>query len=210
MASTRRTGKARPNGKGRVAKKDLSRDEILEVAAVIFREKGYRATNLQEVADHFGVKRPAIYYYFSSKAEILGEINDRFLEELVRELEEIEASDLSADEKLIRVITGQVSLFAENIAELAVFLGNETELTSTVRRRAQVRKREYQKKLEGIFREGVAEGAFRDLDPQITISTLIGMTNWMYRWYRSDGPTSPAQIAETIVEFARGGYLAEG
>lgn len=209
MASTRRTGKARANGKGRVAKKDLSRDEILEVAAVIFREKGYRATNLQEVADHFGVKRPAIYYYFSSKAEILGEINDRFLEELVRELEEIEASDLSADEKLIRIITGQVSLFAENIAELAVFLGNETELTSTVRRRAQVRKREYQKKLEGIFREGVAEGAFRDLDPQITISTLIGMTNWMYRWYRSDGPTSPAQIAETIVEFARGGYLAD-
>src|SRR4051794_41923376 len=57
----------------------LRRDEILRVAARIFRDNGYRATNLQVVADHFGVKRPAIYYWFPSKADILVEIHRRFL-----------------------------------------------------------------------------------------------------------------------------------
>src|ERR1700683_5290047 len=113
------TNKARRVGQ----KKDLSREEILRVAARLFRDKGYRATNLQEVADHFGVRRPAIYYYFANKVEILLEIHNRLLETLMAQLEEISAMELSPDEKLRRAITGQVEVYAANISELAVFIG---------------------------------------------------------------------------------------
>src|SRR4051812_19061861 len=85
----------------------LSRDEILRVAARIFRDNGYRATNLQKVADHFGVKRPAIYYWFPSKADILVEIHRRFLAELHGQLNTVMASDSPADYKMVSILTGQ-------------------------------------------------------------------------------------------------------
>ncbi|MBS1861622.1 MAG: TetR family transcriptional regulator [Actinobacteria bacterium] len=208
MESTQPAKKPRGRVRRDDGRRDLSRDEILEVAARLFREKGYRATSLEEVADHFGVKRPAIYYYFRNKAEILGEIHDRFLDELVRQLDEIAAGEESADRKLARIIAGQVRLFADNIAELAVFLGNESELPPRARRSAQARKRLYQEKLEAIFRAGVAEGRLKDLDPHVAMFTVIGMTNWMYRWYRPSGEATPDQIADVIAEIAQSGYLA--
>ena len=189
-------------------KRDLSREEILRVAARLFRDKGYRATNLQEVADYFGVRRPAIYYYFQNKVEILLEIHNRLLETLVAQLEEISAMDVSADEKLRLAITGQVEVYADNISELAVFIGNEAELPPKTRTRARKEKRRYEEMLEAIFVEGVQDGSFApDLDPQITMFTITGMTSWMYRWYRPGGRATPAEIAETIVSLARGGYV---
>lgn len=188
-------------------KRDLSREEILRVAARLFRDKGYRATNLQEVADHFGVRRPAIYYYFRNKVEILLEIHNRLLETLVGQLEEISAMEIPPDEKLRRAITGQVEVYAANISELAVFIGNEAELPAKARTQARKEKRRYEEMLEEIFREGVTDGTFVDLDPQITMFTITGMTSWMYRWYRPGGRFSPGEIADSIVALARGGYL---
>ncbi len=205
MSTGAATNKTRTRRAGQ--KKDLSREEILRVAARLFRDKGYRATNLQEVADHFGVRRPAIYYYFANKVEILLEIHNRLLETLMTQLEEISAMDLSPDEKLRRAITGQVEVYATNISELAVFIGNESELPAKERSQARKEKRRYEEMLEGIYREGVADGTFADLDPQITMFTITGMTSWMYRWYRPGGRFSPTEIADTIVNLACGGYL---
>ena len=185
----------------------LNREEILRVSAQIFREKGFRATSLQEVADHFGVRRPAIYYWFPSKVDILVEIHRRFFAELTTQLERVEALDVGADEKLASVLTGQVELFAASIAELAVFIGNEVELPDDARREAQLLKRRYQQALEKIYATGVAEGMFAALDPHIAINALLGMTNWMYRWYRQDGTRSADEIAEIIKRLACHGYL---
>jgi TetR/AcrR family transcriptional regulator, cholesterol catabolism regulator len=201
-SSTNKTRRRRPG-----QKRELSRDEILRVAARLFRDKGYRATNLQEVADYFGVRRPAIYYYFSNKVEILLEIHNRLLNTLMAQLEEISAMDISPDEKLRRAMLGQVEVYAENISELAVFIGNEAELPAKEGAQARKEKRRYEEMLEQIYRDGVADGTFVDLDPQITMFTLTGMTSWMYRWYKPGGRYSAAEIAESIVSLARGGYV---
>lgn len=193
-------------GPDRESRPSLDRESILKVAADLFRQKSFRATSLQEVADVFGVQRPALYYYFDSKAEILIEIHDRLLAALMAELEPVRASDASPDEKLRAVLEGQIRTYAENIAELAVFIENETELPEDVYSKARQEKREYGAMIEEIYREGVAEGSFVDVDPKIAVFALIGMTNWMYRWYNRDGSYTIDDLAEIITMLARNGY----
>jgi AcrR family transcriptional regulator len=204
------TRRSRSATKGRRKVPELSRESILEVAAQTFREKGYRATNLQVVADVFGVRRPAIYYYFDNKADILVEIHNRLLEALMDQLDEIEAMDVPANEKFAAVITGQVKLFAENIAELAVFIENETELPPPVYKRARKEKREYTERLEALYRKGVEEGVFADLPARLVVFATNGMTNWMYRWYDPKGKYTPEEIGAFILRLAQGGYLSSG
>lgn len=122
------TETTKPSRRSRTRKPELSRESILHVAAEIFRQRGYRATNLQVVADVFGVRRPALYYYFKSKSDILVEIHNRLLEALLAQLDEITAGDMPANVQFAQVITGQIRLYAANIAELVVFIENETEL----------------------------------------------------------------------------------
>jgi AcrR family transcriptional regulator len=48
-----------------------TRERILETALDLFIEQGYETTSLREIAERIGVTKPAIYYHFSSKEEIL-------------------------------------------------------------------------------------------------------------------------------------------
>ncbi len=195
-------------GKGAGRRGELNHEVIIEVAAGLFHTQGYRATSLEQVASHFGVQRPAIYYYFPNKVAILIEIHDRLLHALTEQLDKVAAADLSPAEKLERIVRGQVELYAENISALAVFIENEAELPDKEMRRARAEKRRYGAAIEAIYAAGVAEGAFADLDPKVVVSGLSGLTGWMYRWYDPGGRRSPDEVADILLAMVRGGLAA--
>src|SRR5437660_6714904 len=76
MPATARSAKAasaRAMGK---SKKEALRRTVLEAAAKLFAQRGFGGTNLQDIADALGISRPALYYYFKSKEEILASLVD--------------------------------------------------------------------------------------------------------------------------------------
>lgn len=186
-------------------RREVSREEILRVAADLFHAQGYRATSLEQVADHFGVQRPAIYYYFRSKVAILIEVHNRALRELTEQLDEICSLDVGPDEKLERVLRGQVRSYTANVSALAVFLENEAELPPNEIKHARREKRRYNDALEQIYREGVEEGFFADLDPRIVNNGLNGLTGWISRWYDPEGEYDADQIADILISLVRDG-----
>jgi AcrR family transcriptional regulator len=190
-------------------RREVSREEILRVAADLFHAQGYRATSLEQVAEHFGVQRPAIYYYFRNKAAILIEIHNSALQELTEQLDEICALDVAPDEKLERVLRGQVGIYTAKVSALAVFLENEAELPASEAQHARREKRRYNDALEQIYREGVGQGLFADLDPRIVNNGLNGLTGWMSRWYDPEGEYDAEQIADILIALVRDGFSAK-
>ena len=67
-----------------------SREEILEKAANVFREKGYYHTSIEMLATACGIKKPHLYYYFKGgKEELMLEVlhyMDSLMEKYVCEL----------------------------------------------------------------------------------------------------------------------------
>jgi len=178
----------------------ISKEAILRQAAKLFREKGYRATSLEDVAAAFGVSRPAIYYYFSSKQEILTTIHRQARDKLYNTAEEIFQTGLSTAEKFQRLIENHIYVVATEATILGIYYEEDKELDPDYFREVQTSRREYTYKIIELYKKGKEEKVFRDVNPVIPVFTVLGAANWVYRWFREDGPLSAQEIARIMAE----------
>lgn len=177
------------------------------MAAACFGEMGYRATTLDTVAAKVGISKVTLYKYGSSKQELLCRVFQRTIQSFRTGLRQIVDQPLPADEKLRRIIHYQVRLLATHLTFLRVFFSEEGSLPPDMAKRTAREKREYDRAIEAVVREGIAQGRFRDLPPVPVVFGLLGMCNWLYRWYRPEGKLTPDQIAAIFVDLLERGYL---
>ena len=65
------------------------RDELLELAATMFAERGLRATTVRDIADGAGILSGSLYHHFASKEEMVDELLHSFLDWLFGRYQEI-------------------------------------------------------------------------------------------------------------------------
>lgn len=183
------------------------REEIILVAAVCFGELGYRATTLDTIAAKAGVSKVTLYKHVASKEDLLWAVFERTLASFQAGLARIVRQDLPPDEKLRRIIHHQVHLLTGNLPFLTVFFSEETGLPPHLARRVAREKRDYDRAIERVVRQGVREGLIRDLPPTLLVFGLLGMACWLYKWYRPEGALGPAQISAFFVDLLERGYL---
>src|SRR6195952_6081363 len=80
------------------------RAELLDIAAKLFAERGFKNTTVRDIADAAGILSGSLYHHFDSKESIVDELLDSFQQELWREYDAIEASDRTPREKLDAVV----------------------------------------------------------------------------------------------------------
>ena len=186
------------------------REEIIQAAARVFRDRGFDAATLRDVAEALDTDRATLYYYVGSKEELLQEIVRDVLAADVRIAETVKRSRASTPKKIQTLIESMVVSYAENYPHIAVF----TEDSARIARQdgewaievvAQVRK--YESLVRAILNKGRKDGTLRaDLPLELCSMALFGMINWMYRWYRPGGKWSPEEVANTFTEIFLGGY----
>lgn len=187
---------------------ELSREAILKEAILLFREKGYRATSLENVADKLGVTRPSIYYYYKTKGDILLNAHLKAVDAIFRSSEEIIDRPISDKDKFIKLIENHITVVAKNAALIGIFYQEEKELPKGSRIGELLEKRNrYTDVLVSIYMGGINEGVFRDTNPKLAVLTILGACNWVYKWYREDGELSPEALAKIMVKTLSAGYL---
>ena len=183
------------------------RDEILLRAAEVFAERGVAQTSLEEIATSVGIKREALYYYFKNRVEILLEIIFPQSVSLLRNIKMIMREDRSSRGKLKSAIELHLNAFTPSYIEMTVAL-REQHVCIDDPRVKELRQvwEEYGACWEELIQQGVAEGAFRsDLDSKIASFGILGMLNWMSRWYRAGQSASIEEIAETFFKLVTSG-----
>jgi AcrR family transcriptional regulator len=189
------------------------RAEIISVAANVFRERGSEAT-LRDVAEALGTERASIYYYISSKEELLQEIVRDALERDMIAAKEIKRSTASTPDKIRALIDSMVLSYAENYPTMNVYiedLGRIARQDSEWAVDVIEETRQYEALVRAILMEGQEDGTLRpDIPLGVSAMALFGMINWMYRWYRPNYPTPPAEIARGLAEIFLGGYARDG
>jgi len=184
-------------------------DEIVRAAAAAFGEVGYRTATLETIADRAGLSKVTLYRYVSSKEELLSLVVERTIDRFQQGLRRIIAEQRPADDTLRRIIHYQVTLLTEHLPFLTVFFSEESGLPAPMAARAARAKREYDQAIARVVQEGVETGLLRDLPPTLVVFGLLGMCNWLHKWYRPDGKRTPAEIADVFVTLLERGYLAE-
>ncbi len=176
------------------------RGEIIAAAVTLFRERGYRKTSLADIAGAVGADRASIYYYFSSKEELLSEVVTPIVVRDAAAAEAIRDSAEPAPAKIRRVISNMMRSYAEHYPLPYLYLQEDPSRTADDRQAwaQQMRavSRRYEAAVETIIKDGIAARTLRSrADPQVLAYGLMGMVSWTYRWYN---PRQSPVDAESI------------
>jgi AcrR family transcriptional regulator len=166
-------------------KRERRRGEILHAALRAFRDQGYHATTLDDIAEALGVRKAGLYYYFPDKESILYACHRESLAELDRILEG--AKQLrTPTERLAHVIRAHVRVMTDTLEGSP--LAFEVTALSPERQKEVIAGRDrYERALRRMVRDGVASGEFRELNPKTAVFAILGAINWIARWYRPEG-----------------------
>ncbi len=177
--------------------KKARQEEVYETAARLFAERGYHATRIQDIADELGMLKGSLYYYFSSKENLLVKVIEGYVEEIYAALAEIVNTGYSPRRKLILAIETHLQLFHQNAYVYAIFMQeNLTTIDRATAVTVQQRNKAYARLWEQILEQGVQQGDFRSgLDIPVTARAILGMCNHTLTWYRVDGRLPIRELA---------------
>jgi AcrR family transcriptional regulator len=192
-----------PRGRSPTSRRELVTNEILEHAARLFAERGYDGTSLQDVADAVGVSRPALYYYFSSKEEILAALVRETSGKTAAVLKAVRTrKDLDAEGKLRALARTLVLHRVEAPGRFRMLDRTEASMPPEIAKEHLSARREVLAEIVGLVHEGISTGQFRPMDERIAALSVLGMCNWVAWWYRPGPDRPPQPIADQIAQSA--------
>jgi AcrR family transcriptional regulator len=179
-------------------KRRRRRAEILHAALRAFRDKGYHATTLDDIALHVGVRKTALYHYFPDKQTILHECHREASAELARILREARGLE-TAREQLTHVIREHVRVMTETLEGSP--LAFEVTAFSPDRQKDLMAARDaYERGVRRIIDRGIRNREFRAMNSKVAVFVILGAINWIARWYRPEGALHAAELGEQYAE----------
>jgi TetR/AcrR family transcriptional regulator, cholesterol catabolism regulator len=186
------------------------RQDILRRAAELFSRKGVARTSIEDIASAVGIKREGVYYYFKTRGEILLEIILPQSNSLLLSLQRVMRSRVSSIDKLHAAVEIHLDAYNPAYIEMSVALKEDhfalgEERLNDLRRVWDA----YGVLWVDLVREGQQAGEFKpDLDPKLVAFGLLGMCNWVSRWYSPGHGYTITQIIETFFSMASTGIQA--
>jgi len=185
--------------------------EICRIAARVFFEKGYDGASMQDIAQAVGLTKAGLYHHVRSKDRLLYEIMNYGMDILRETVIDRVKAITEPREKLRQTIIGHINLVVHaRDQEITVILHENRSLKGALRRKINARKKEYIRMLEDLIAQvQQREGGKPLLPPRLATFALLGIVNWLYQWYRPEGPIQEADLAHAYVDFFFRGLLGE-
>jgi len=174
----------------------MTREDILEAAAQVFRQKGFHGASMQDIAKAVNLQKPSLYHHVSSKQEILLALLDRALELLLERISAISDQEIPPDKKLREMVRAYLQILAENTDLSAVLLFEHRSLERKQHARHVPNRDKFEALWRNVLEEGVAAKLFVCDDPALTTRAILGILNWTITWYHPDGTLAIDEIAD--------------
>ena len=186
----------------------MTRDEILDAAAQIFRVKGFHAASMQYIAQAVNLQKASLYHHVTSKQEILLALLDRALDMLIEHIEQEVNRPLPPDERLRLAIRAYLQALLENRDLAAVLLLEHRSLEPRYHTLHIPRRDRFERLWRDMIQQGIHEHIFTTHDPGTASRALLGSMNWIITWYRPEGAQSPEEISTQYAGLFLNGLLA--
>jgi len=186
----------------------ITKTEILNAAAQIFRLKGYHATSMNDIAVAVNLQKASLYHHVSGKQEILLELLDQALQLLTDEISHVtREANLSADEKLRRMIHAYLKALTDHLDLAAVLLMEHRSLKPELHARHVPSRDRFEALWRDAVEEGMQTGVFCCVDTALAVRNLLGAMNWTITWFDPAGELSIEEIADQTANLFLSGFL---
>lgn len=201
------TAAATPRKRGRPRNLEPSEDyrrqleNIVTVAAEVFREKGYDAGSLDDVAAALGLRKASLYYYVKRKSDLLRLVFDRAITSALREVDTL-AHITEPRDRLMALIRHQALLVVGDPSLFAVFFDQRSGLEAQDLAEIKQKERHYVRHFVVAVEAAMDAKVIPKGDPRVVANALMGMTSWAYKWFdpkRDSAETFAAACVALII-----------
>jgi AcrR family transcriptional regulator len=204
-----RTQKAGPKGRQDGAE-PVRQQELLQIAADLFADRGYAATTVRDIADAAGILSGSLYHHFDSKESMIDTILSGFIDEALSSYEAVVAEGKGPTETFEGLVGASLGNMVGNRSAVLIYQ-NESRFLAPLPRFSYLGEahRKFERIWTEVLKSGIESGEFRAaIDPKL-VYRLVRDTVWTApRWYRPGGSLKPEKITEQYLAVLTGGVAA--
>ena len=157
--------------------------KIINISAQLFKEKGYSAVTMRDIAQAMDIKAASLYNHIKSKQEILVLIIIEIAEEFTSVMNEIVASETSAINKIEKVIQLHINITLRNSDALACLNNDWMHLTDNELNYFIQMRNSYEENFRKIIKKGIEDKEIQNINVEVIIFSTLSTLRTLYLWY---------------------------
>ncbi|WP_420580630.1 TetR/AcrR family transcriptional regulator [Reichenbachiella sp.] len=179
--------------------KKTKKQIILEEAATLFREKGYSATTMRDIAGKVGVEAASLYNHIKSKEQILSKICFSLADTYTTKINLIKDAKESPINKIKELLLLHLEINAMSSPLASVMNDEWRHLTEPEKSEFLNQRRNYENHFLTIIEEGMKDGSVVVEDSKIALYTMLSSIRWLQHWYHANRDMDVEGIKATII-----------
>ncbi|MBS1655621.1 MAG: TetR family transcriptional regulator [Bacteroidetes bacterium] len=190
----------------KASKKDL----ILKKAALMFRERGFAATSMRDLAESVGIEAASLYNHIRSKNEILEAICFDVANRFNHNIDLIDAEPKSSIEKMKTLLRFHIQQMVEHYEEVYVSDREWKHLEEPYLSNFQNQRRSYRKKFASIIEKGIEKNEIRKIDAPTAVLIILHAVSGIESWHRSKAKISAQDLEDNMITIMIDGLRNQG
>jgi TetR/AcrR family transcriptional regulator, cholesterol catabolism regulator len=186
-------------GKLKVPKNGNRKDLIVKAGAALFREKGFGAASMRDLAENLGIEAASLYNHIRSKNEILESVCFNVANRFNLHLDEIESGNLSPIKKIETLLRFHIQQMIDNYEEVIVSDREWKHLDEPYRSNFHTQRRNYRKRFAAIIEDGMKKGEIKKIDAPTAVVIMLHSVSGIESWHRSTAKISAAELEDNMV-----------
>lgn len=180
--------------------KDVTRREVItKAAASLFREKGYKAASMRDLAVKVGVEAASLYNHIRSKTELLHDICFNIANLYWEHMGQVDNSGMTASEKVEKLLRFQIHQMIDNYEEVYVSDREWRHLAEPYLSNYKNQRRTYRKRFASIIEKGIEQGEFKPIDAPTAVLIMLHAVNGIDSWHRSKDKITAEALEENMI-----------
>lgn len=189
----------------RSRKNSSKKDMIIEKASKLFREKGFGASSMRDLAEHVGVEAASLYNHIQSKSEILQAICFKVANDFLSHLDAVRESPEPVLKKLERIIRFHIRMMMDQYEYVYISDHEWRHLPEPYLSNFLNQRRNYRRSLSELVARGIEIGEMKSIDPYVAVLTMLSAISGIESWHRSRKTIAADTLEDNMVK-----YLIEG
>lgn len=180
-------------------KSETRKNEIITTAAKLFKEKGFSAVTMRDLATAMGIKAASLYNHINSKQDILKTIIISIAEEFTKGMNAIIQSEASSISKLKSIVELHINITAHNTNEMAALNNDWMHLEDQLEYYLQLRN-EYESNFLNIIKKGIYSSEIKKSNPEIIMFSMLTTLRSLYLWIPKKEDLNAGDLANDLTE----------
>lgn len=178
----------------------LKKQAVIAEASRAFGRHGYKNLSLDEIAKTLNVTKPALYYYFKNKQELIYECHELAMQLGDRVLQDAIASESTGYGRITAFIKNYISLLTNEMGSPAI-LQDFTGMSAADQKKIRLRRRKFDLELRQVMESGIQDGSIAPCNVKLAVFWFMGAVSSITQWLHTDGSLQGDEVADVFIDF---------